>query len=441
MAHLGQALFSLTIISFSVVLLYFLGQSKPVPTPQDRTDEPAVVEVSPIQPFAGSFDLETTGVSIPARELAIVSQVAGKIIDLSEDCKVGRNVRSGQILAKVDPTEYEIEIKRLQGQLAQSQASLNETQTEIQSYDRKLQLAKRELDLRTEEYDRMVRLQTSNAISKSELSTTALTVVNAKQSLATAEDSLATLRARVTTLETGIAVAQEQLNRAQLDLSRTDIVAPLGGVIVSENLEIGQVIHSGAELLTVQDSSEMEVRCSLHMKQLQWLWKSEATASESDQYAITQVPVTVTYQLDGVDWHWQGVLEALDGGRIDEQTRMAPCRVRIQSPVSSRSKESEPRESLRPTLLAGMFVNLQIHITPVESLLRVPASAVQPGAYAWAVRDGKLQKLELQIAHATDQEVLIHISGDESLAPGDQVVVSPIAAPLEGYPADVRKAL
>lgn len=438
-----QSLFSAGVLSVSCMVFVAMGGSKDAASEVVSTRKEVTVEVAYAEPFDGTLDLETTGVVIPVRELNLAAEVSGRVVELSQNCRVGQTVVAGELIARIDPEGFEIEIKRLESALAQSEASLEETETEIRSYRRKIELAQRELELQNENQARLEQLVSTKAVSRSEVSSNALLVVNASQSLATAEDTLASLQAKHATLESGIAMAEQQLRRAELDLKRTAIVASIGGVVVSESIEVGTFIQAGMSLATIQGTDEMEVRCNLQMRQLQWLWKSSSRSNASNgvsRYAIHKVPVTISYALDGVEWDWKGTLEALDGGRIDEQTRMIPCRVRVDGPVGVSDDSSRSRGN-SPSLLAGMFVNIRIHVQPTVELLEVPASAVQPGAYVWAVRDGKLQKTPLSLAHTTDDQVMIYAGGADELQANDAVVISPLTAPMSGTAVSVREAL
>jgi len=81
--------------------------------------------------------------------------------------------------------------------------------------------------------------------------------------------------------------------------------------------------------------------------------------------------------------------------------------------------------------MAGMYVRVRIHAAPDVPLLRLPEEAILPGGEVWMVRDGVLHRTHVRVAQMTKQGAIVYAQAD-SLVPGDQVVVSPMAAPLEG---------
>ena len=114
-----------------------------------------------------------------------------------------------------------------------------------------------------------------------------------------------------------------------------------------------------------------------------------------------ETPATVTYQLGGIQYAWQGVIDRYDGSGIDAQTRMVPCRIHVEHPesvtVMSAADDKRPtgpmqRVSQPPSLMTGMFVNVIVNAKPPIPLVRIPGQAVGPGGIIWTVKDGKLNR-------------------------------------------------
>ena len=71
-----------------------------------------VVEVSPIREHAGGIDFEVDGVVIPFREVEVPAQVAGQISFKSDNCRIGRTVKRGEILLRIDPYDFQLEVRK-----------------------------------------------------------------------------------------------------------------------------------------------------------------------------------------------------------------------------------------------------------------------------------------------------------------------------------------
>lgn len=203
----------------------------------------------------------------------------------------------------------------------------------------------------------------------------------------------------------------------------------------------------------VQDTSLIEIRCSLPMRHLSWLWHSTQSEEKlpitKNAYQLPKTPATVRFDVGAATCTWHGTLAYFDGGQVDQQTRMVPCRVVVERPedVEVTGDAAVAIRSAPVTLLAGMFVNVEIHAAPDIHLLKLPERAVQPGNHVWTVelddvaqvRLGTLHQKQLNVAHATDDFVLAYPHGS-GLEAGDLIIVSPLASPIENAPVEIVEA-
>jgi multidrug efflux pump subunit AcrA (membrane-fusion protein) len=244
-----------------------------------------------------------------------------------------------------------------------------------------------------------------------------------------------------------------QLEKARLDLSRSEVRSPIAGVIAREPLERGVYVQRGGTVAVVQSTSRMEIRCSLHMHQMQWLWQSappeQVPAASNDAYHLPETPVTVFFEVGATRYTWKGSLAYFDGAQVDQKTRMVPCRVYVRDPgdvLIEAETDASGLKSTPLTLMAGMFVTVRVHARPALSLMQLPEVAVQPGNEVWTVRtngasgarSGRLHKTSIRVAHASRDVVLAYAHGSD-LSPGDLLVVSPLASPVENASVEIRE--
>lgn len=439
-----RSLISLTLVAGSIGLVITIGKGSPPP----REDRPKVipfVEVEPVEVHSGGIDLDVDGTVIPFRRVEVPAEVGGRIEFKSDKCRVGHTVGTGDVLVRIDPEEFELEVRRIKENVKQARANLAELEVKITARKRQIELAKEDLTIKRREVARYEGIDDPGVYSQSELDTSRLKELQARDALQTEQDQLDLLEASRNRLEAAIDLGEAELQRAKLDLARTEILSPIDGIITQEGPEQGGFVERGGMIAVVQDTSQMEIRCSLPMEQLNWLWQnrvSETPTSESpNAYQLPQTPATVLFDSGVTTYKWRGQLTRFDGGQVDQQTRMVPCRVVVEKPsdVEIEGLLGSARRSAPITLLAGMFVNTQLHAASRKPLLRLPERAVQPGNHVWIVRrepgragsrQGRLRKEQLRIAHITEDTVLA-FPEDSGLNEGDLVVVSPLASPTE----------
>ncbi|HUF49411.1 MAG TPA: efflux RND transporter periplasmic adaptor subunit [Longimicrobiales bacterium] len=172
----------------------------------------------------------------PNRRVDVQADIMGRIIELN--VQEGAAVRKGQVLLRIDPTQYEAAVGRAQA--AVSEALSREAQTKANVIQAERQ------------HERLQQLARSdqNLVSR--------------QQLEEAETQLAVQRQLLIAAGFGIQQARSALDEANDRLSKTIIRAPMDGIITRLNVEegstaiVGTMNNPGSLLLTVADLSTME---------------------------------------------------------------------------------------------------------------------------------------------------------------------------------------
>jgi multidrug efflux pump subunit AcrA (membrane-fusion protein) len=394
-----------------------------------------VVSVADIKPYAGVISLELTGLVVPFREINLVSEVTGRVVFKAEEFRPGNYVAAGTLLMQVDQTDYDLEITRLEADLAQSASALAELEVEVAGVQELVAIATRDLELQESDFQR--KRDINAGFSQAELDQAQRAVLAARNALATQANRLSLLEQSRNRLTSSQTIKRTDLELARIRRNRCLITAPADGVIVSESVELNGFVQPGAALLTFEDTSRAEIRCNLRTDQLEWLWRhapAAATEVSADAaglaaaYRIPRVPVRVLHEQGSEQLEGAGVLDRYDGFGVDERTKTTPARVVVAEPIAVGSRGSR-------ALVRGMFVNLRIEL-PTQGLrelnqffAELPAKSLLPGNSVWVHRDGQLLSRELHVVNTVEsaegRRVIVELQGDGVLLT-DQVVTSPV---------------
>jgi HlyD family secretion protein len=172
----------------------------------------------------------------PHRRVDVQADIMGRVIELN--VKEGHIVQRGQVLLRIDPTQYEASVARAQAAVSESLAREAQTRANLLQAERA--------------HERLRELAGSdqNLVSR--------------QQLEEAETQLRVQRELLTAAGFGVAQARSALDEARDRLSKTVIRAPMDGVITRLNVEegstaiVGTMNNPGSLLLTVADLSSME---------------------------------------------------------------------------------------------------------------------------------------------------------------------------------------
>lgn len=430
----------LGVLALGVAAFVGLRATKQSPVRAKEQVLAPIVETVLVKPHQGGLDISVDGVVVPFREIDLSAEVSGRIAKKSADCRAGRYVTRGTALIEIDSRDYDLEVERLNRELTQADGSLQELDVEIRNTQSLIKLSQEQLTLQRKELERQQSLAGKRIIADSDLDKSKRDELAAINSVMTLDNQLQLLRTRRGRLESARDLWKSQLAKARLDLSRTKVSSPIDGVIIREMVEEDSYVLKGTSLAKLEDTSAVEVKCSLRMEDLYWLWAQggsqvdTATADPLRDYQIPHAPVTVSYQLGGRRYYWAGVLSRFDGIGVDERTRTVPCRVHVDKPREVRIEGSDGSAANMvgpPALVRGMFVTVNVHAQPAMTLLEVPQRAVQPGNMVWQVNDGRLTIRRIRVADATDEYVLIYSDAD-GLQSGMKLVSSPLASATNG---------
>ncbi len=409
----------------------------------------------------GGMTLDADGVVVPFREITIAAEVAGRVVERSKACRAGRYVTTGTPLVKIDPQDYQLEVERLEKELQQATVALDELEQDLKGVASLIEISVKELDLRTRESKRMQGLK--GAVTSTDLERAEVNELTARSALLSYRNRQRLLNVGRGRLEGARDLAQVKLKKAQLDLRRTEIVAPVDGVITADLVEQDTYVTKGTPLASLQDTSHVEVKCKLEMEDLYWLWDRRRPSAEpaapdgpSQAYDIPDTEVEVIYSLSGHDrkqYIWDGRLARFDGLGLDEKTRTVPCRVMVDDPLKRRSVDN----SGPPALLRGMYVGVRIRVNPETPLLEIPEEAVRPGNRVWRVRKGKLAIIpvhfvtvlddsgdgpptdRLEAGNKRSRNALVYVDDASLLSGGDKVVTSPLTMVRSGMTVQMAK--
>jgi HlyD family secretion protein len=170
----------------------------------------------------------------PNRKVDVQADIMGRITQLAVD--EGQRVQKGQLLLRIDPTQYEAAVARARAAVSEAQAREAQTRANLLQADRT--------------YQRLKEMSSNpNLVSKQQLEEAETQTLVQKQLLQAAQF--------------GVVQMREALNEALEQLNKTVIRAPMSGVITRLNVEegetaiIGTMNNAGSLLLTVADLSVM----------------------------------------------------------------------------------------------------------------------------------------------------------------------------------------
>jgi multidrug efflux pump subunit AcrA (membrane-fusion protein) len=441
---LSQLVLPVLIVALGAGGLIWLSAKDAPPERVAHQPPPLLVETVSLQAAAPSFPIHVSGNVVPRREVTLSAEVAGAVIFKGESIESGRYVRKGKSLLQIDPARFELEVKQLGSELRQVAADLQRLSTEEQGTNLLIKLAEREAEISTAAATRVKDLALKNAATEAQLESVERAEIQARNALTVLLNQRALIPVQRERLTAQRMLTEFKQQQAQLNLDRTRIVAPFAGVITAVEVERGDYVQTGDVLLKLDDTSAIDVECSLRMDDLYWLWNSvaredaeaagESTHGESVEtppvdvgrlFEIPTVDAVVVGEVTGRQFRWNGRLSRYAGGGVHQKTRTVACRVAVTDPIRADAVDGPP------TLMRGMYVTVTLNVEPRIRLVSIPTQGVQPNGRVWTVDNGVLRGHSVKPAKVLADCVLVRADSTD-LKPGDRVVITQLSTPMDG---------
>ncbi|MEX0892599.1 MAG: efflux RND transporter periplasmic adaptor subunit [Gemmatimonadota bacterium] len=349
----------------------------------------------------------------PHRKVDVQADIMGRITALY--VAEGQSVTAGQILLRIDPTQYEAAVSRAEAAVSeararQAQASANLIQAQ-RVWERNQQLASANAEL----------------VSRQALEESETQVLVNEQLLKAATF--------------GVAQAQAALGEARNQLAKSVIRAPMDGIVTRLNVDAGETAivgtmnNAGSLLLTVSDLSVMEVVVHVDETDVPQLELGDSAVVQIDAFPRQKFTGRVS-EIGHSAVRSRETAASTGGGQgqaIDFQVV-----IRLDSPPATLrpdlSATSEMVTDMRPRALAVPIIALTVRERDdVEALPNEDLGAAALGADAeeerdqegvFVVRDGKAHFTPVRIGIAGRE----HFEVLAGLEEGDTVVAGPYEA-------------
>mgnify|MGYP000341984996 CR=1 FL=1 len=346
----------------------FTGMKKP-PEEKEEVDNTPIVSVESITVAPMTLNVDSYGIVKPKYETDLVAQVNGEIIELADVFVRGGFVKKDQVLARIDPSDYQAALIDAQASLASARASL---ETEVAQG----KVAEREWNQITD-------------TSPTELSLR-------KPQLA---QELARVKA-----------AQASILRAERNLERTNIVAPYDAMIESRDIGLGAFVGMGNKIGKILSTELAEVRLPVADNQLQYL---------IDQGENAKVILHGVYSGKEIQWPAKIVR---DEGVIDNQSRMSYLVAEVHDPYALNTSNNQP------PLRYGSYVNAKIVGIEIAQASVIPRYLVNNSKVAILDSESRLHYAEVHIARQDGENIIV----SNGLEDNDQLIVSALDYPVDG---------
>lgn len=364
----------IAVIITAVLASKWINARKPEPETRSKPARVTLVDATRLKTGQYPVLLRSQGTVQPTVTNALVPEVGGTIISLSGSFVVGGRFNAGDVLAQIDRRDYDIAFTQAEANLAQADARLQEQKA----------LA----ELAIDEWRILGR---------------------------SGEPSALTLRKpQLAAAEADRDAADAQLSRAQLDVDRTQLIAPFDGIVGEKSVDAGQFVSRGTLIGRIHAIDSADVRLPVSAQHLGLL----------DLLGEAAVQITANVGTDTLSW--EAKLVRVEG--MDDASQQLTVVAQIADPYSVDTGERE-----NYPLRFGQFVQARIAGKVLDDVFVIPRSALREEREVLLMnKDGNIERREVDVVWSDD--ALAAISA--GLFVDEILVTTPLSTVAEGTPVN-----
>lgn len=222
-------------------------------------------------------------------KVSVSSQVGGEIIEVF--VKDGDEVSTGDLLFKIDPEPYKLQIAQADAAIATAQANVTALANSKDLSGVDISAAREDIAFALATLERQQSLWDRGFTTKADYEAAQHAVEQAREQMRQAQAKQTAARAKLATgaavpgINPQVAAAKAQRATAELNLRRTEVRAPMAGRIAqADRLQLGQQVVPGLPVVTLVESSSSYVEANFKETDLAHMNVGQRAKIEFDAY-------------------------------------------------------------------------------------------------------------------------------------------------------------
>jgi len=351
---------------------------------------------------------EASGSLAPNQQTDVAPETSGKVAAVGVD--MGTSVRQGQMLVKLDDSDFRTRVDQAQAQLDQAKATLRQNEAKIglrpaQKFAPEnvpeVAAAKAALDLAEKNLHRYEKLVETGDISRAAYDQQKSQRDQEAQQYEALIHQAQQNYAAVANSQAAVDTAQTQLTLAKRSLTYTVVLSPIAGYVSERTADVGEYVSPQQKIATIVSLNPLRARIDIPEQSI-----PEVHVGESVAVSVAAYP----------DRSFAGHV-----ARISPNVSATSRTLTIEADVDN------PKAELKP----GQFATIRILLSKSAPAVLVPQRALRTisgATYIFVVKNGLAQQrlvqtgrsesdmIELKSGVAVDE--LVAISGVDQLSDG-----------------------
>jgi len=411
-----------------IALFAVMKMNKKPPVRLENQERIQTVRVIPMEQMTVVPRVVSYGYVEADRTWQAIPEVSGKIIAVNENLKKGYFLKQGDVLLKIDTTNYGLAETRGMADLMNVDAKLKELEQSRKNTQQLLAIEKKSLASVGQELKRKRELFSNEYISASDLEREERNFLGHQTTVNNLQNTLNLIPSQKKALLAQKKSGESTVTERRLDVSRTEIRAPFDCRLSVVNIELHQFAAAGTVLVEAQSIDRVEIPVPLTPQSFLSLMPEkygESLGQMPDMETIRRaIGITAKVRLpmdEDLLIEWDGIFSRTSES-MDLKTGAITIYIMVDNPYGN------VIPGRRPPLVTNMYVEVELKGRSLTDRWVIPRSTVHEGKVYICTKENRLESRPVDVKfHMTDLAVLSH--GFEK---GDLLVLTDLVPAIEG---------
>ncbi len=363
-------------------------------------------------------------------EVALAPEVSGKVVYTHPRLEPGEIIPAGATLFKIDSINYTAALREADASVTRWRNAVGRLRKQQAIDTKRRQTALRSRKLAHAEFERLARLYEQDKVgTRSGVDAAERTYNTAMDQADQLDRAVALYPMQIKEAQSSLAAAQARRSLALANVQRCTVVAPFDGRLKQVQVETGQFVSPGAQLVTLADDSVLEIHVPLDsIDARNWLQFDNTGATVNTAWFTGLKPVAcrVRWTEDNSAAYWPGRLHRVV--KFEPRTRTLTVAVRLEKPARAGSKAADF------PVVEGMFCSVAIPGKTLRGIFKLPRWAVSFENTVFKAVNRRLQTAPVQVARVDNDFAYV----DEGITAGETILITRLVDPLENALLEVN---
>jgi multidrug efflux pump subunit AcrA (membrane-fusion protein) len=254
-----RVLVCIALLGGAVIVYRLLASSKPKPAPADLHGTAPRIIVMQARPMPIRRQWEGFGTAVAMDSSNVPARVTSTVIARAEEVRPGQPVARGQILVRLDESDFARQVEIASHAIKDIDAQLLRLDVEEQGWTRRAELAAQDVRLANADYDRVRQAFETQAAKQRELDQAQQALNTAQRAEVAAREELDKVAPRRASLRAQRLAEDASLRLASQNVERSQIVSPIDGILQAVDVEVGENVTAGQRVARVVNIARIEI--------------------------------------------------------------------------------------------------------------------------------------------------------------------------------------